>query len=318
MALFLILLFLFCTFQQKVIAADTSNIPMYYQLLEAYRPASPYYYLKISPTPTTISPKTTPITTKAAPTQAFSPISSYSPRLNLSASAPSINSLNGQILGTQSRLMTVAVLGDSMTNALGDNIPGLEAALKRYYPEYQFRILNYGSESSNIENGFYRLTNDHEILGKKYTSVIAQKPDIIIVESFAYNNFGNTQAGIDRHWTNLSAITATIAQDSPTSKIIIAVTISPNSNIFADESLDKLTLGEKIERSNTVKLYLQNTVNFAKTQNYPLADVFSASMKNGEGISDFISESDHIRPSALGIQLFCETLAKTVFDYRLI
>jgi len=318
MALLIFLLFFFCTFHQKIIASNvTPNIPMYYQLLEAYRPASPYYYLKISPT-STLQPKTSPASIKSVPTQAFSPISSYSPRLNLSASAPSINSLSGQILGTQTRLMTIAVLGDSMTNALGNNIPSLEMALKKYYPGYQFRILNYGAESSNIENGFYRLTNDFELLGKKYASIISQEPDIIIIESFAYNNFGNTQSGIDRHWTNLSAITATIAQDSPTTKIVIAATISPNSNVFADDSLDKLTVGEKIERSNTVKLYLQNAINFAKTQNYPLADTFSPSMKNGEGIKEFISESDHIRPSALGIQLFCETLAKTIFDYRLI
>jgi len=289
------------------------NIPLYYQLLEAYKPISTYTY---TPTPTP-----TKTITSSIPQSTFNNFTNNS-QSNSSSLAPSLSLLAGQILGaatSNGQTITVGVLGDSMTSSLGPNISQLELSLRKYYPNYQFKLLNYGSGDNNIEDGFFRLQNNYEYLGRQVPSLLSQNPNIIVVESFAYNNFGNTQEGINRHWVNLNAIVSSINQKSPQTKVVIATTIAPNSAIYGNSNPNlNLNAMQKIEATTAIKLYSQNSINFAKTSNLPLADSFTPSMTNGDGLRDFISTEDNTHPSNLGIQLFCDTVAKTIFDYRLI
>jgi hypothetical protein len=222
-------------------------------------------------------------------------------------------------VGGEGKIIKIAVLGDSMIDTLEPNIPQLESALKQFYPYYKFNIINHGAGGSNIENGLFRLLNDYEYLGTKRSSIISQKPDIIVVESFAYNNFGNSQSGIDRQWLALGAITTNIRQLLPNTKIFLAATIAPNSIIFGNSIPGtQFTSLDKIEKSTNIKLYLENLINFATSQHFPLADAYHPSLVNGEGNKNLISSRDHLHPSGYGGQLFCNTVAKTIFDNQLI
>lgn len=222
-------------------------------------------------------------------------------------------------IGGEGKVIKIAVLGDSMIDTLEPGIPQLESALKLYYPYHKFNIINHGSGGSNIEDGLFRLLNDYEYLGTKRPSVISQKPDIIVVESFAYNNFGNSQSGIDRQWLGLGAITTNIKQLLPNTKIVLAATIAPNSIIFGNGIPGtQFTSLDKIEKSTNIKLYLQNLINFATSQHFPLANAYHPSLVNGEGNKNLISGNDHLHPSGYGGQLFCDTVAKTIFDNHLI
>jgi len=71
---------------------------------------------------------------------------------------------------------------------------------------------------------------------------------------------------------------------------------------------------EKIEKTNTIKLYLQNLINFAKNNNLPLADAFSSSLFGENGAIEYIDSVDNLHPSNLGTELFCDTLAKSLKD----
>lgn len=276
-----------------------AQIPLFYQLFEAYKPsrtASDNPQDNSTPIPTI-----TPLTPTSSPSI-----------LGISNSTPTNTETN-------EKAYTIAVLGDSMVDTLGENIPQLEISLKRYFPNKKFNILNYGFGSSDIEYGFFRLNNDYQYLDKSYPSLISQKPDIIVIESFAYNNFGNSQSGIDKQWLSLGAITTTIKSKLPDCKIILASTIAPNSVIFANGNPDiHLSSFEKIEKTNTIKLYLQNMINFAKSEHFPLADAYFPSLTKNEGMVELINPNDNIHPSQLGNEFFCDTIAKTVFDNKLI
>ncbi|HEX8923455.1 MAG TPA: SGNH/GDSL hydrolase family protein, partial [Patescibacteria group bacterium] len=196
----------------------------------------------------------------------------------------------------------------------------LQKALEYYYPGRKFRILNYGVGGSTIDYALFRLSSSYQYLGKNIPPLLSTEPDIVVIESFAYNNFGNTQAGIDKQWLNLGAITTVIKNKLPRTKIVMAAAIAPNSITYANGVKDlHLTALDKIERVSTIDLYLQNLVNFATSQSYPLADAYHPSLTDGKnGRKDLINTTDYIHPSELGNQFFCDIVAKSVFDNKLL
>jgi hypothetical protein len=262
-------------------------IPIFYQLLEAYHPAPSYsapVSIVVSPTPTPA--KVLGATTIATPT----PI------------AP-------QNIGGEGRVITIAVLGDSMIETLGKDLPALKNSLRQYFPYDIFNLINYGTGSQNINYG----------LSQELPAMIPQNPDIVVIESFAYNNFGNTEDGINRHWLTLGAISTSIKQKLPKAKIIIAATIAPNSVLFENGVKNVyLTSLEKLERTSTIKLYLQNAVNFANSQGFPLADAYHLSLFNNNGLKEFINPTDNLHPSTAGATLFSDIVADTIFRNKLL
>ncbi len=271
--------------------------PLFYQLLNTYYPESSATRLIISAPAPTIPP----------PAQSTSPISGQV--LGLSSSpTPTLPPIGGE-----GPVYTIALLGDSMIDTLGQNFEPLQKSLANYFPYVKFNLLNYGYGASTIDFALKRLSNNYTYLGKNIPSLLSQNPDIIVVESFAYNNYGNTQAGFDQYQKNLDQIIATIKSTSPNTKIVMAATISPNSAIFAKntQNLHLSTLG-RLEKVSTIKIYLDRFTQYATSNKLILADAYHPSLFNQEGLKDFISTADNIHPSPLGQQLFCDTLAKTI------
>lgn len=289
---FVFLFFLFMLFSQPkpALASTNNNVPLLYQLIEAYKPT------KIAPSSS--------LAFRSDPTNATT--TDVSPIPNIGG-------------GESGELITLAVLGDSMIDTLGQNIPQLQKALNRYYPNKKIKILNYGASATTIEYALFRLTNNYQYLGKTVSSLISQSPDVIVVESFAYNNFGNTQAGFDKQSGFITKIINTIHDKLPKSNILLTSTFAPNSLNFANGAPDiQLTPLERVERTTTIKNYLQNFANYAKDHHIPYADAYHPSLIKNEGNRNFINYKDNIHPSSYGGEFFCDTLAKALFDNHLI
>ncbi len=305
-------IFLFLFFPSPVSAAENQTIPLFYQLISAYK-------TPLSPSTTNVSPgqvlgtQSSPLTSPVNPATA-GPTAKPSP-IYPAAAGPT----KPKNIGGDGQIITIAVLGDSMIDSLGAGIPDLETSLSQYFPQKKFNIINYGVGASDLEYALYRLRNNYRYLDTVHPSLLSLKPDIIVIESFAYNNFGNTQDGFDRQWLALGAITTEIKTNLPKTKIILASTIAPQSSSFAVGSGTTYTAMEKIEKTKTIKLYQKNLINFATSQKFPLADAFTPSLNSkNEGLSQLINDKDHLHPSTLGSQFFCDTLAKTIFDQGLL
>lgn len=218
---------------------------------------------------------------------------------------------------TASGKLTISLLGDSMIDTLGRDLPQLKILLAQAYPNYEFKLINHGVGATNIEYGLERLTNGYTYLEKSYPSVISENPDIVVVESFAYNPWSNSQGDLDRQWLTISKIIETLRSHLPGVKVILASTIGPNSKYFGDGSVN-LTPEEKQAKAATIRSYLQNMVNFALSQKYPLADAYHASLnEQGEGKREFISE-DNIHPSLPGGYLFSQKIVEAIVKNKLI
>jgi len=217
-------------------------------------------------------------------------------------------------LDSQPKKLTVAVLGDSMVDVLQPDLPQLRAALRKDFPGTDLRLYNFGVGASNLEYASYRLIHDYVYLGKHFPSVLSVKPDILVLESFAYNNFGDSQDGLDKQWLLLGEIITKTKKLSPNTKVILAATIAPNSAVYGDgiDGIDWPS-DQKAARAATVKKYLENLINFANSQGYPLADAYHPSTDTkGEGKLVYINAGDHLHPSGPGGELFCQKLAEVI------
>ena len=208
----------------------------------------------------------------------------------------------------------VALLGDSMTDTLGPDVPHLKNKLSTLFPGTSFTMLNYGVGGTNIDYGIERLTSAYTYLGKQLPSLLSQSPDLVIVESFGYNPYTFDTGALEKHWLALASVVDTLKTGIPGVKIIIAATIAPNSKTFGDGAPGlSFSADDKWRRTQVIKQYLDSTVKFAKSQGLPLADLYHASLdKNGDGILSYINGGDHIHYSDSGRQLFAQKVADTI------
>ncbi len=215
---------------------------------------------------------------------------------------------------------TIALLGDSMIDTLGPDIPHLKKALTDVYPATTFTLHNFGVGATNIDYGLERIASGYSYLGKPVPSLISTRPDIVIVESFGYNPYPYEAGALDRHWLQLAAVVDSLRAHLPGVTIIIASTIAPNSKAFGDGAAGlAFALEDKKRRTDTIKSYLDSTVKFAKSQKLPLADVYHASLdSSGDGKLLYINGGDHIHYSEAGRTLFAQKITETILFSHLI
>lgn len=290
-----LLFFIFAFNPEPTLAYSNNGSSLYYQLIEAYKPISGSSYLN---SPSYTSNNVLGVSTTNAPTPTSTPVN-----------------IGG---GDEENMVIIAVLGDSMIDTLGQGIPQLQKSLSSYYPHKKIKILNYGVGASTMEYALNRLTNNYQYLGKTVSSLVSQLPDVVIIESFAYNNFGNTQAGFDKQTSLITNIISTIHDKLPKANVLLTSTFAPNSLVFANGSEYQFTSLEKAERTTTIKNYLQNFYNYAQDRHIPFADAYHPSLTQNEGDRVFINTKDNIHPSTYGGEFFCDTVAKALFDNRLI
>lgn len=213
---------------------------------------------------------------------------------------------------------SLIVLGDSMVDTLGRNLPDLKSLMASNFPKYSFAILNYGFGATDLESGLSRLTQGSKYLDKYYPPLLSFQPDILVVESFAYNHWTGDKSDLDRQWLTYSKIIDTVREKSPATRILFAATIAPNALKYGDGVLN---WGKdlKWQSSQTTRAYLQNMIGFAASQNIPLADAYTPSLdKDGNGLLKFISSYDNLHPSKEGALLFSQKIVEAMKTNNLI
>ena len=216
----------------------------------------------------------------------------------------------------------ITLLGVSMIDTLGPIGSGLAARLNTIYPNATFTIINHGVGAENIDSGLRRLTNSYSYLGLGRNSVVSEKPDVVVVESFGYNPYPlpDINDALTTHWLRLAAIVDTIRRELPETKIVIAATIAPNWDTFGDGA-PNISMSPEGKRTKVEEIdkYIENTIAFAKSQGIPLADAYHPSLDiKGNGKPVFINPGDHIHYSDPGRTLFSQTIAGAILTNRLL
>lgn len=214
----------------------------------------------------------------------------------------------------------IAALGDSMIDTLGPDLPNLKNILTSVYRRTEFTMLNYGVGGTNIDYGIERLTSDYTYLDRHIPALVSQFPDILIVESFAYNPYSFDEGALDTHWLALAKIIDTMKLYCPQTKILLAATIAPNAVVFGDGgNLRPQDADGKLKKVTTIKKYLESTIRFAQSQNVPLANAFYPSLQeDGNGKLEYINGGDNIHYSDAGREFFSKIIADAIIDNHLL
>jgi len=207
-----------------------------------------------------------------------------------------------------------------MMDTLGPDAPALKTALKNIYPNTTFTIKNFGVGGTDITYGIKRITEGYTYLGSSYPSIASIQPDVVVLESFGYNQTGGDDGAINNHWLLLAKTIDTIKINIPHTKIVIAATIAPNATTFGDGAAGLLfSTSDKWERVTTIKKYLDNAVRFAKSEQLPLADAYHPSLlSDGNGNLLYINRGDNIHYSDKGRALMAQKIAQAIAANRLL
>lgn len=213
----------------------------------------------------------------------------------------------------------IVFLGDSMTEYLG-NFDELRSYLKDYFPNKTFLLLNYGFGSTNILSVQDRMEKESTYSGRIFQPINDIPFDLIVIESFGHNPLSAfpLPEGLKKQNEALDKIIQTISLKHPKSSIVFMVTISPNSKKYAENSVD-LTPEKRIEWANERSAYIKNHIDYAKSHNIPIINVYQKSLdNNGNGDMDYINNGDFIHPSPTGLYLISETIAKFLSENHLL
>lgn len=205
---------------------------------------------------------------------------------------------------------TIAVLGDSMVDTMGERLEYLEHKLTDKYPQTEFKLYNYGIPSQNIEHGLERFNQSFSFRDRTYPPITQIDADIIILGSFAYNPFPPHDR--DRHFRGLTKLIEEAKKTG--AQLYILAEIAPLREDFGKgPNGPNWSLQASIEQSDHIIEQLENAVTLSKALNVPLINAFSKSQTNGKyGKKEYVDSNDGIHPSIAGQTFTAEIIAQTV------
>lgn len=232
---------------------------------------------------------------------------------------PKVDHYNPPIIPNQSAY-TLIFVGDSMTEALGPNFDALRLILKDSYPHKDFGLFNYGFGSSNILSVDDRLSGDITYQGTTYEAILNRYFDVILIESFGNNPLSelSLDQGLAKQTSTLDDLVAKINYTHPESLIVFIATIAPSQALYGKGSRD-LSVETRTKWANERRAYIENHINYAKSHNIPLINVYEKSLdKNGLTLTKYLDPGNYIHPSAEGVKLISQTIANFLFDNKVL
>ncbi|MFH0936781.1 MAG: GDSL-type esterase/lipase family protein [Candidatus Daviesbacteria bacterium] len=225
---------------------------------------------------------------------------------------------NGRTKVKYSEDFTIVLLGDSMTERLG-NSDELRAYLKNYYPKKTFEVLNYGFGSTNILSVQERLEKE-TMYGRKFRPILDIAFDLILIESFGNNPLSDfpLEEGLKKQNEALDKIVNFIRTVNPNAKIVFVATVAPNKRRYG-EGVVRLDLEQKRIWVEERVAYIKNHIEYAKTHDISLVNIFEKSLNSeGDGKLDFLDEHDYIHPSPNGIYFISQEIANFIFENKIL
>lgn len=213
----------------------------------------------------------------------------------------------------------IVLVGDSMTQVLGENLTEFRERLQKYYPDKKFEIDNYGYGSTNILSVPERLEKETSYGGKIRPAILQKEFDIIFIESMGHNPLSHLplEEGLKKQDEALTKLVESINSTHPNSVIVFVATIAPNTRRYGEGAV-VLMPEKRLEWANERKAYIENHIKFAQKNNIPLLNIYEKSFKDGDGNIDLISGDDFIHPSTTGVYFISQEMADFLYNRRII
>jgi lysophospholipase L1-like esterase len=215
------------------------------------------------------------------------------------------------------KMIRIVATGDSMTQTAGDGCPALAAELAKEYPDKEFEIINQGVGGTRAGYGLWRMTNEYEFEKKKCPPLVSLNPDVVILESFAYNNATDgllNDEGLE-HFRDMHYKMVETIRGKTDAIIIFVVTIAPDVTHFL-ESVPSFYNTPKSILACMAKermRYQEEAIKIAGELQLPLVNVYAetlAAKESGTPLSTFINPEDCIHPSSKGHELTARLTAE--------
>ncbi len=211
-----------------------------------------------------------------------------------------------------------------MTETAGVGMPFLAEKLHESYPDKAFELINQGVGGTRVGYGYWRLSNDYEFKGIKYQSLLSLNPDIVLLESFAYNNGsdGPRDGGIDHlrrmHYNIIETI-----REKTDAVVVAVVTIAPNTERFLETVPNFVHTPVEIRRwmAQDRMAYLEEFEKIAAEFDLPTVNVYRATLNafdNGVPLDTYINQSDCIHPSDAAHELTAKLIVETFKKHNII
>ena len=212
-----------------------------------------------------------------------------------------------------------------MTQTAGDGCPALTAELATEYPDKKFEIINQGVGGTRVGYGLWRLTNEYKIEKKKFPPLVSLNPDLVILESFAYNNATDGLLGDEglEHFRDMHCKIVDTIREKTKADIIFVVTIAPDVDHFIESVPCFYNTPKSILRSMAEERmrYLEEAIKIADDLSLPLVNVYAATLDAkdaGTPLRTFITPEDWIHPGPKGHELTARLTVKIMKQNNLI
>ncbi|MBU1000402.1 SGNH/GDSL hydrolase family protein [Patescibacteria group bacterium] len=211
---------------------------------------------------------------------------------------------------------TIALAGDSMTDALRDAEFQLQNFFIPFYQRRNIRVLNYGFSSTNVLSVPDRLLEETVYLTKTYPPLLSSDLDLVIIESFGNNPLSefSLEAGLKKQNEVLDQIIKLIQERNPTTLIVFLATVAPSKRY--GEGVIDLKPEQRIKWKTEREEYIKNHIAYAKSHRILLIDLYNKTKDIEE--TPYISQSDYIHPSNEGLIFINKEIAEFIIRNRLL
>lgn len=217
----------------------------------------------------------------------------------------------------------IACLGDSMTQFWGHDMNELNDSLTEAFHELKFELHNYGVSGTRAEYGKYRIIHDFPdpFSNGMKRCLSSLSPDLIIVESHAYNHRYDGHNFIQNYKNTLRELVRNIKEYTP-AEVYFLVTIPPDKKNFLGNvaTYKDVNCSLRMEWAESSDRYLKAAIEFANSEDIPLVNVYDRVQRevvNGTPLQWFIDQNDNIHPSRYTYKITAEEIIKTIKKYQL-
>lgn len=217
----------------------------------------------------------------------------------------------------------IVMIGDSMTHALGPRGGTFNTFINDLYKPDHIGILidNYGMGSTSILTIHDAMTTKTTYWDSTFEPLLSRQFDLILIESFGYNPLSQfpLAEGLKKQTQILDETMKTLITTHPQAIIVFVATIAPNKETYALKELPNLTAADRILEVEERISYIRNHIDFAKSHNIPLIDIYDKSLTaSGDGDLSLINPNDNIHPSFKGVDFIGHELANFIYNNQLL